>query len=203
MRLFTSLGPNPRVVNMYLAEKGIDIPKVQVDVMGAENRREDYLKRNPHGQTPTLELDDGRYISEIFAICEYLEEKFPLPALIGSTPEERAECRMWARRVDLNICEPLTNGHRFSTGLALFKERMVTVPEAADGLKRMAQDRLRWLDSQMGGREYLCGARFTLADIHLFSFVSFGATRGQPLNPEFRNLEFWFNRMSARPSAQI
>ena len=115
MKLYDSIGPNPRIVRMFMAEKGIDIPKQTVDLRGGENRQEPHLKRNPMGQMPTLELDDGSYLAEITAICEYLEEKNPKPAMIGSTPEERAECRMWTRRVDLNICEPLaasTSGTR-------------------------------------------------------------------------------------------
>jgi glutathione S-transferase len=169
--------------------------------MKGDNRREPYLRINPHGQMPALELDDGSAISEITAICEYLEDTHPSPVLIGTTPEEKAECRMWTRRVDLNICEPLTNGFRFSLGLPLFKDRIVTLPEAADGLKRVARDRLKWLDGQMGDRAYLCGDRFTLADILLFCFVAFGAQYDQPIDPENRNVVNWFARVKARPSA--
>jgi glutathione S-transferase len=90
MKLYDSIGPNPHIVRMFMAEKGIDLPKQTVDLRGGENRQEAHLKRNPMGQMPTLELDDGSFLSEITAICEYLEEKNPQPALIGSTPEERA-----------------------------------------------------------------------------------------------------------------
>jgi glutathione S-transferase len=172
-----------------------------LDIMAGQNRQSDYLKKNPAGQSPCLALDDGTYISEITAICEYLDEKFPGTSLIGSTPEERAETRMWTRRVDLNICEPLANGFRFSEGLPLFKDRMVTVPEAADGLKRIAQDRLKWLDQQIAGRQFLCGDRITLADVLLYCFLAFGNAVGQPLNPDNRNVKAWFDRMAARPSA--
>ncbi len=109
---------------------------------------------------------------------------------------------MWARRVDLNICEPLTNGFRYSQGLRMFKDRIVTVPEAADGLKKIAQDRLSWLDGQIAGKDFLCGTRFTLADILLFCFLAFGAAVGQPLNPEFKNLTAWVGRVAERPSAK-
>jgi len=90
MKFYDSVGPNPRIVRMFMAEKGIDIPKQTVDLRGGENRQEPHLKRNPMGQMPTLELDDGSYLAEITAICEYLEEKNPKPAMIGSTAEERA-----------------------------------------------------------------------------------------------------------------
>ncbi|MBU6444894.1 MAG: glutathione S-transferase family protein [Alphaproteobacteria bacterium] len=203
MKLYNSVGPNPHVVRMFIAEKGLDVPLVQVDLLKGENRGPEHLQRNPHGQMPALELDDGSYISEILVICEYLEEKFPTPVLIGSTPEERANTRMWTRRIDLNICEPMANAFRFSEGLPLFKSRIVTVPEAADGLKKMAQDRLKWLDGQMAdGREFVCGKKLTLADVLLFCFLKFGNEVGQPLNPDFKNLTAWFARMQTRPSAK-
>ena len=201
MKFYNSIGPNPRVVRMFMAEKGLEIPSQEVDLMAGDNRKPDHLARNPHGQMPALELDDGSFISEILAICEYLEDTNPSPALIGISPMERAQARMWTRRVDLNIVEPLTNGFRFSQGLRLFKDRIVTVPEAADGLKKIAQDRLKWLDGQMAGNDFLCGTRFTLADILLFCFLDFGASVGQPLNPENKNVTAWFERVKARPSA--
>ncbi|HEX4295224.1 MAG TPA: glutathione S-transferase family protein [Rhizomicrobium sp.] len=201
MKFYNSTGPNPHVVRMFMAEKGLKIPSQDVDLMAGDNRKPDHLARNPHGQMPALELDDGSFISEILAICEYLEDTHPTPPLIGSNPREKAEARMWTRRVDLNICEPLANGFRFSQGLRLFKDRIVTVPEAADGLKKMAQDRLAWLDGQLQGREFLCGKRFTLADILLYCFLDFGNAVGQPLAPENKKVAAWFARVKARPSS--
>jgi glutathione S-transferase len=201
MKFYNSIGPNPRVVRMFMAEKAIEIPRQEVNLIAGENRQAEHLKRNAHGQMPTLELDDGSFISEITAICEYLEDTHPTPALIGTNPKEKAETRMWTRRLDLNICEPLANGFRFSQGLGLFKDRMVTVPEAAPGLKKMAADRLTWLNAQMEGREFLCGGRFTLADIMLFCFLDFGASVGQPLDSANANLASWLGRVKARPSA--
>ncbi|WJR77391.1 glutathione S-transferase [Bradyrhizobium sp. NP1] len=203
MKLYDSIGPNPRVVRMFMAEKGIEMPKQAVDLMAAENRQEPHLKRNPHGQMPTLELDDGSYLSEIVPICEYLEEKTPTPALIGSSPEQRAECRMWTRRVDLNICEPLANGFRFGEGLKMFQKRVHCVPEASAGLKAIAANRLQWLNGQMAdGRKYLCGDRFTLADILLYGFLDFGKQVGQPLDPANSHIAAWFARVGERPSAK-
>jgi glutathione S-transferase len=202
MKFYNSIGPNPRVVRMFMAEKGISIPSEDVDLMKGDNRREPYLKKNSAGQMPALELDNGHCVTEITAICEYLEDTNPNPPLIGGNPEEKAETRKWTRRVDLNICEPMANGFRFSQGLRLFKDRIVTVPEAADGLKRIAQDRLKWLDGEMGGKEWICGKRFTLADVLLFCFLDFGNQVGQPLNDANANVAAWFQRVKARPSAK-
>lgn len=201
MKFYNSMGPNPRMVRFFAAEAGIDLPSDEVDLMSGENRQEAYLAKNPHGQLPCLETDDGSFISEITAICEYLDEKSGGSALIGTTPEERGETRMWTRRVDLNICEPLANGFRFAEGLALFKDRIVTVPEAADGLKKVAQDRLAWLDGQLAGRDYLAGDRFSMADILLFSFLEFGQGIGQPLNPDLKNVGAWYERVAGRAAA--
>ena len=202
MKLISSVGPNPQVVRTFAAEKGIDLPIEKIDIMKGENRQAPYLQKNPAGGSPCLELDNGSYISEVTAICEYLEEKFPAKPLIGSTPEERAETRMWTRRVDLGVCEPLANGFRYSQGLPMFKDRMVTLPEAAEGLKRLAQDRITWLDGLMAGKDFLCGKRFTLADILLYSFLSFGTQVGQPLNENNKNIKAWYDRMAARPSTK-
>ncbi len=203
MKLYDSVGPNPRIVRMFMAEKGIEMPVQKVDLRGGENRQEAHLKRNPHGQMPTLELDDGSYLSEVTAICEYLEEKHPNPPLIGTTAEQRAECRMWTRRLDLAICEPLAMGFRFAEGLKMFQNRIVCVPEAAPGLKRIAADRLKWLEGQMAdGRTYICGNRFTLADIHLYCMLDFGGQVGQPLDPANTGIAAWFARIAQRPSVK-
>ncbi len=201
MLFYNSIGPNPRVVRMFMAEKGLKIPSVEIDLRKGENRQQPYLAKNPHGQLPALELDDGSVVCEITAICEYLEDIHPTPPLIGTNPAEKAEARMWTRRIDLNICEPAAMGFRFGEGLKLFQDRIVTVPEAADGLKRIARDRLKWLDGQMGGRDFVCGKRFTLADILLYAFLDFAGQVGQPLDPDNKNLAGWFARIKARPSA--
>lgn len=201
MKLYTSIGPNPRVVRMFLAEKGVEIPLVTVDLMKGENRGPEHTARNPAGQMPTLELDDGTMLAEITAICEYLDEKHPSPPLIGTTPEERARTRMWTRRIDLNIVEPMANGFRFSQGLPLFKDRIHTIPAAADDLKKIARDKLTWLDGLIAGRDFIAGPRLTMADILLYAFLEFGAQVGQPLDASNKNLAAWYERMKARPSA--
>lgn len=203
MKLYNSIGPNPHMVRMFAAEKGLSLPMVQIDLMAGENRQSAYAGGvNIAGQTPALALDDGQVIAEITVICEYLEEKHPTPALIGTTPEERAETRMWTRRIDLNICEPMTSGFRASEGRRMFESRMKLIgTEGAAELKAIARDRLLWLDGQMAGRQFVCGDRFSLADILLFTFLAFGAEVGQPIPAEAAWVTAWFDRIKARPSA--
>jgi len=202
MKLINSIGPNPQVVRTFAAEKGIKLETETIDIMKGENRQAPYLQKNPAGGSPCLQLDNGMYLSEITAICEYLEDKFPAKPLIGSTPEEKAETRMWTRRIDLNICEPLANGFRYSEGRPMFQSRMTTLPEAAEGLKRIAQEKITWMDGLMAGKEFICGKRLTLADILLYSFLSFGTQVGQPINENNKNIKAWYERMKARPSTK-
>ena len=202
MKFYNSMGPNPHMVRMFMAEKGFNVPKVEVDLRGGENRREPYLNVNAAGQTPALVLDDGTVIAEITAICEYIDEiKKDSPSLIGDTPAERANTRMWTRRIDLNIAEPGANGFRFAEGLKMFEKRVRCIPQAADDLKATARDKLTWLDGLMGAKPFIAGDKLTMADVLLFAFLDFAKGVGQPLDPVNKNLTAWFERMKARPSA--
>ncbi|MDB4151033.1 glutathione S-transferase family protein [Pseudomonadales bacterium] len=201
MKLINSIGPNPKVVRMYMAERGISLETLDIDLVAGENRQPDYLSKNPSGTTPALQLDDGSFVAEITVICEYLDDKNGNSDLIGTTAEARAETRMWGRRIDLQIMENVANGFRYSEGLAMFKDRLRTIPHAADDLKILAQERLTWLDQQMAGKQFVCGDRFTLADIMLYCFLEFGVQVGQPLNAANKNISAWYERVAARPSA--
>lgn len=202
MRLYDSIGPNPRLVRTFLAEKGVEIERVPVDLMGGENRQPDYQAKNPTGQLPCLELDDGSFLSETLAICEYIEEIHPTPALIGTTAKERGETRMWMRRIELNITLPMADAFRFGAGLPLFKDRIHTIPQASDDLAQIAGEKLAWLDGIIGEQEFICGDRFTLADVLLQAFLEFGATIGQPTDPALANISRWYENVSTRPAVQ-
>ena len=202
MHLYDSFGPNPRAMRMFLTEKGITIPTKPVDLMKAENRKPPYTDRNPGGQLPALELDNGQCLGETVAIWEYLEEKHPAPALIGATAEERAEARQWQRRVELKITEFLYNGFRFAEGQQLFNGRMRLIPEGAAGMKATVQDNLKWLDGLLEGKDYIAGKRFTVADIILYCALDFGGSVKQPLDPSLKNVNAWFKRVESRPSAK-
>jgi glutathione S-transferase len=203
VKLYNSLGPNPKLVRMFAAEKGYSFAAIdEVDLMAGANRKEPYLSKNPAGQLPCVELPDGRFIAETVAICELIEEKQPKPALIGTTPEDRAETRMWVRRIEWKIIQPAADGFRYAEGLPLFKNRMRTLPEAAAGLKAIAQDGFAWLDAQLAGRDTIVPGRFTLADVALFAFAEFAASVGQTIDPKLESVNNWFAKTKGRPSAQ-
>ena len=168
--------------------------------MGGANRQEPYLLMNPGGQLPALELDSGAVISEITGICEYLSERQGGSSLIGQNAEERALTRMWVRRIDLGIVENITAGFRYAEGAPIFQDRMTLIPNAAEDLKKIAQEKITWLDNLIAGKEFICGDRFSLADIMLFVFLEFGATVGQPLNEANKNITAWYERVSMRAS---
>ena len=202
MKLLNSFGPNPRMVRMFLLEKGIELPMQDHDILGGENRQAAFTSKNPAGQVPALELDNGTVIGETVAICEYLDELNPGKSLVGNNAEEKAISRMWQRRVELNITENLYNGFRFAEGLELFKNRVHCIPEAASGLKASGQRNLKWLDNLIGGRDFICGNQIRLADLVLYCCLDFAAGVGQPLDPSLKNINAWFKRMDARPSAK-
>jgi glutathione S-transferase len=201
MRLYNSVGPNPQIVRTFAAEKGIALEMAPVDIMGGENRGNAFRAKNPMGQLPALELDGGQVIAEVTAICELLEDLHPQPALIGETAAERAETRMWARRIDLGIMEPFMYGFRATAGRAFFAPRMALLSEAAGGeMLSLLAGNLKQFDDLLAGRTWVCGERFSLADILLGSFLLFGAKSGAPLPPGLGWLPDFVERCKARPS---
>ena len=197
MMYYDAAGPNPRVVRMFLLEKGLDIPTYVMVLGTGENKAPAHLARNPLGQVPVLETDGGACISETTAICEFLEEQYPEPPLIGRSAGERAETRMWTRRVDLMICEPVM----YALGFSPFGARHATELRAAEAMRGVARANLAWLDGQLKDSRFLCGDRFSLADILLYCFLDYGISVGQSLEPEWMELGEWCNRTGARPSA--
>lgn len=201
MKVLNSFGPNPRMLRMFMLEKHISIDAQEHDLMGAENRQDAYLSKNPGGQLPALELDDGTVIAETVVICDYLEELHPEPALIGETAQERAEARMWNRRIEQKITENIYAGFRFAEGLQLFENRVRCLPEAADGLKAAGQDGLAWLDEHMQGKSFICGNRITIADLVLYCCTDFASGVGQAIDSKLDNVNAWFSKIEARESA--
>ena len=149
-----------------------------------------------------LELDDGTTITEVTAICEYLEEMYPETPLIGTDPTERALTRMWSRRLDLAILQPMASAYRYGEGLPFFSSRMRCIPAAAPDLKRIAQEGLAWLEGVMSDRSFVVGDRISLADIMLYVNVAFFARLGQPLDASHASLHAWLDVMRQRASAR-
>jgi glutathione S-transferase len=203
VKLYDSIGPNPKMVRMFAAEKGFVFSQTEtVDIMTGANRQAPYLDKNPAGGMPSVELDDGTIVSETIAICELIEETKPEPVLIGSTPEQRAETRMWLRRVEWKIIQPLTDGFRNGPGIQLFESRMRTDASVAPFFVGVAQDGFEWLDKQMAGRDTIVPGRFSLADVALYAIAEFGVSVGQTIDPALKNVSAWFDKVKERDSAQ-
>jgi glutathione S-transferase len=201
MKLYTSkTAPNPRRVHVFLAEKGIEVPRVEVDLGSAENRAAPFLARNPMGQLPVLELDDGSHLAESVAICRYFEGLQPQPDLFGRGAREQAEIEMWNRRMEHELALPVFAS--FQMTHEFFKGRVEQVPEFGAASKRKAQARLGWLDGELARRDWIAGPRFTIADITALVAIDFGRVTGIRIAPEQEHLAAWHARVSARPSAK-
>lgn len=199
MRLYNSMGPNPQIVRTFAAEKGIALELVAVDVMKGENRESAFRAKNPMGQLPALELESGQIVTEVVAICELMEELHPQPALIGNDAAERAETRMWVRRLDLGVLEPFMAGFRATAGRPFFAPRMALLSESAGAeMIGLLNGNLRQFDTLLAGRTWVCGERFSFADILLGCFLIFGRRSGAPLPEGLGWMPDWLARCEAR-----
>ena len=201
MRIFEShSAPNPRRVRMFLAEKDIQVPYEEVDLVQAVNRAEDFRKKNPLGTVPVLELDNGTCISESVAICLYFEELQPQPPLFGVGAEGRALVEMWNRRMEFNILQPIADAFRQRHDF--FKGRIRQLPEYAQVQRLNAEDGLAWLDRELIARRFIAGDGFSIADITAFVAVDFGRVSKIAIKPDQPNLARWHTEVAARPSAK-
>jgi glutathione S-transferase len=196
----SALAPNPRRVRVFLAEKGIEVPTVSVDIVKAENRQPAFLAKNPLGGVPVLELDDGTTLSESTAICRYFEEVQPDPPLMGTDARDRAIVEMWLRRIEFEVAFPIMQTFRNTHDF--FKGRIPQVSEWAAVCKKQALKQLAWLDGEMADRPFVAGDRYTIADITLLIGVDFGRVSDIRIDPEHKNLTRWYGEVSSRPSAK-
>jgi len=201
MLLYDAARPNPRAVRMFLLEKGITLPMRDLDVDGRENRQSDFVARSPSGQVPMLELDDGTWLAETGAIFQYLEEQYPEPPLVGTTSEDRAISRMWQRRIERRITEPLYAAFHYGPALEMYKTRMLVLPDCVPGFKALMYDGLSWLDGLLPDADTIVPGRFTVVDIALFAALDFADSIGWPLAPELHQINQWFATTAARPAA--
>lgn len=193
--------PNARRVRIFIAEKGLEIPIVPVNMMTGENQSEDYLAKNPLGKMPLLELDDGTCIAESAAICRYLEEMNPNPPLMGRNPLEKALVEMWHRRMEFEFLIPVITIF-LHTG-EMWKDRVTQIPQVAETGILNVKERMEWLDRELDGKEFITGEDYTVADIAAqCAFVMGKAALGLRIAEDQLNLSNWFTRVSSRPTAR-
>jgi len=202
MKIYDSLGaPNPRRVRVFLAEKGItNIPFEQVNISTADNRKPEFLKINPMGGLPVLELDDGTEIAESVAICRYFEETKPEPRLMGVDAKDKAVVEMWNRRMEFEVLSMTASAFRNTSDF--FKGRIPQVKEYGEICRNAALKRLEWLDTVLADREFVAGPRYTIADITALIGIDFGRTTGIKIQENQKNLARWHQAVSSRPSAK-
>ena len=201
MKIYDSkTAPNPRRVRIFVAEKGIQIPYEEVDLVKAVNRGEELRKKNPSGTVPVLELDDGTCISETVAICRYLEELHPNPPLMGVDAKDRALVEMWQRRMELELLLPIADAFRQRHDF--FKGKIRQLPEYAEVQKKNAEDRLARLNNELANRKFIADDRYTIADITALCAIDFGRVSKIAIQPDQANLARWHAEVSARASAK-
>ena len=200
MKLHDSkMAPNPRRVRIFLAEKSIEVPTVQVDIGAKANIEPEFIALNPLGRVPVLELDDGSCIAESVAICRYFEGQQPDPPLMGVDAQDAAVVEMWQRRMEQQVFENITSCFRNTHDY--FKGRTAQVAEYGEVCRGWAGERLAWLDEVLADREFIAGDRYTIADITAQVGIEFGRVTKIGIQPEQKNLARWHEAVSARPSA--
>lgn len=195
--------PNPRRVRVFAAEKGIRIPSVTVDLRAGDHRKPEFLKKNPSGKIPVLELDDGTCIPESIAICRFLEAAHPEPNLFGRVALESAHIEAANRQLEFELLGPIGVVWRNSDFFAKAFPGRRQIPDA----RAEAEDAVRAfyarLDGELADRAFLAGSRFTVADITGLCVIDF-AREWIDLSPDpvLASLWRWHGEVSARPSAQ-
>jgi glutathione S-transferase len=192
--------PNPRRVRIFLAEKGITVPMVQLDLFQDAHLTPDALKRNPYRGLPVLELDDGTCIAESVAICRYFEELHPNPPLMGIDAVDRAVVEMWNRRMELVLFANI--GRYFQHTGEFFATRIKQMPEVAEAARDASLAQMSMINGLIAGRPFIAGRRYTIADITAQVAIRLSEFAGLALDPANSNLARWYSEVSTRPSAE-
>jgi len=201
MKLYNSnVAPNPRRVRIFLAEKAVEIPRVEVDLARSEQKTAEYSAVNPFQVIPLLELDDGAAIGESIAICRYIEELHPEPNLFGATPLERAMVEMWQRRVEWHLLLPIAQAARHSHP-AMAKMEDPQIPDWAAVNRARALRFMTIFDGVLADRPFVAGERFTVADITGLVALDFARPARIAIPPELVHLNRWHAALKGRPSA--
>ncbi len=201
MKLFSSrFAPNARRVRIFLAEKGLTLPMVEVDLAKMEQRSPSFTAINPFQRVPALELEDGTVIAESIAICRYLEELYPDPPLFGTTALERAMVEMWQRRLELSVLFPVAQAFRHSHP-AMREMETPQVAPWAEASKTHALEAMAVIDQVLADRQFIAGDRFTVADITGLVALDFTKPARIAIPDQFGHLRRWRDALAARPSA--
>ncbi len=201
MKLYNSnLAPNARRVRIFLAEKDLSIPRVEVDLAKLEHKTAEFSAINPFQVIPALELDDGTVIGELIAICRYIEELHPEPNLFGATPLERAQIEMWQRRVELHLLLPIAQVFRHThPHMAKLEEPQIADWAAANRPRALRS--MMIFDDVLRDRPFIAGGRFTVADITGLVALDFAKSARIAIPKELANLGRWREALKSRPSA--
>lgn len=198
--------PSPRRVRIFLAEKGVDIEAVQVDLGAGEQFSDDFRQVNPDCVVPALELDDGSCISEVIAICQYIEDLHPEPKLLGRSPEERAQVSMWNGKVEqlglMAMMDAFRNASKGLVDRALpGPEPYAQIPELADRGRKRVQQFLYRLDDQLADKTFVAGESYSIADISAMVLVDFAGWVKIAIPDDASHVARWYADVSKRPSA--
>lgn len=202
------IAPNPRRLHIFVAEKGLDIPLVEVGTE-ALTLSDAYRAKYPHAMVPMLELDDGTCIGEAMAIARYLEELYPEPPLFGTTPIERATIDMWEKRA--NEEGMLAASELFRNTAPTFADRGLPgsaqpIPQIPELTVRAKERMVRFykkFNGQLANNRFVAGDRYSVADITTLCAIDFGKWTDLDIPPECTNLRRWYDEVSARPSAKV
>ena len=198
MKLYDSgLAPNPKKVRVFLAEKGLSIPLEPVDILAGGARSPEYLKINPIGGVPLLQLDDGSYLGESLAIMEYLDELHPTPPMIGTTPIERARTREIERWCELGVLNSIAQIFQHTS--PMFASRLKQSPDAAANARTRLEGTLKVLDARIGGNAFVAGKRPSIADCTLLAAFGLAAFAQVEIDPAFANVVRWHTEFQERP----
>ncbi len=199
MKFYNAGAGNPRRVRIFIAEKGLNIPRVDIDFSKKDNQTSEFLKLNSLGEVPILELDDGTAISESTAICRYLESQHPDPALFGTNNKEIAHIEMWDRRIEFHIFAVMSNIVRHE--VEFFADKVEQVPEYAATQRRYIHKKWAWLNSEMAdGRPYIAGNSFSVADITAMAALMASDWLKVGPKPELEHVSRWSEVVRNRDS---
>ena len=191
--------PNPRRVRIFLAEKGLTLELVHVPMRQGAHKSAEFLVKNSLGQVPVLELDDGTTLSESIAICRYLEELHPQPALFGNDAWQRAQVEMWTRRIEFALMSRIgavwVNTHKYTAHLG------TQYKDFGEASRVRSIKAMHWLNAELQDREFIATDHFSMADIVALTTIDFATFIGIETPPELTHLGAWHTRVSARPSA--